>query len=1050
MIESTIENVVSLQTQLSSWFTRSGREFVTSSDGVTDSSSPEDVEEEFVESPVRSRGVSGVSLNSVYDVSGSVEFSIPGKESSNISPERADISSNSSSYFSPEDVETIHPANESLASTGPYPLNSSFSTFDRDSLKSQPKNSSSSSLESVYNASEFNLASSMSSESKVGVAPLDLEPVSPEFGLRKVISPTNSCYQAAASDHKAQGHRSIELSANDISSRSRAFSDRTQTSQSREQPLQGRERASSHRPPSGSRNSNTNRNSKRLSIERESSMRPRIDSLNLSSAESPSKSISSANSSFRMPTPQAREIVSLTESFYQQPEHLPVFADVLVPVQLGSNSHQEVIGAYTVDRGNVFVSVAAPMPITEREIIEQRIRCSELRLQQEAENLKKKNLMSTINRRLFGESVQPSLQQQLSLIDPNELAAGGRGASATSAEETSNRSIDSEMVPGDKKFRRRDLLFFVIEADDVDERNAATRESTYHVTISIRQPKLSKSTKSPQGSRSDTMVYHGLKSRMHAIRFAEATAPPVWHDSNKFCHLCSHSFALLRKGKHCRNCGQMICYECSSKCWPSSMLPATFHNNEKIVRICDSCIYVADAFAEALREGDLMRAKLVYSTGNVNTRCPFTSPGSSESAHPVHMAAYGGDLEVLKWLLEELLCPLYEDSSVTIATGEVVDAQPLVTSTGLTCFGIAAKQGNVEMMEYLASQHGAKVTEVSDIRVLWTALHAALDIPGDPPSLPGPGFAGSISRWLGGAMSSISMTSSPETVPLSANLITGNPDAGFFVTADVAAVIPQYHLNRPTPSTAAGARSPEQRQRSATPETTPNSSGRLNQQQLNAQQSTKKNARAVAMVENEILRIAQIHHPELGAQLQNQAHGTAAITLPYSDHDVMDFHDYTLGQLPSRRRRLSSSSTGSQGNASHAAPAQETSSYVAPRYQGQTRRTVRGSANEAPSVYGPSNFGRRAATPTAPALRTTSRSTPDGPPGAVHLVPRNRSNPGPTHSNQQQQQAQALDRGANQGDASRPPQPPQQQQGQRQGQSHPHPHAQQPTPSQAH
>ena len=46
---------------------------------------------------------------------------------------------------------------------------------------------------------------------------------------------------------------------------------------------------------------------------------------------------------------------------------------------------------------------------------------------------------------------------------------------------------------------------------------------------------------------------------------------------------------LLRPGHHCRNCGYWVCTSCSSKAWPSNMVPATYHDQEVFVRVCDSC-----------------------------------------------------------------------------------------------------------------------------------------------------------------------------------------------------------------------------------------------------------------------------------------------------------------------------------------------------------------------------------------------------------------------------------------------------------------------------
>jgi hypothetical protein len=72
---------------------------------------------------------------------------------------------------------------------------------------------------------------------------------------------------------------------------------------------------------------------------------------------------------------------------------------------------------------------------------------------------------------------------------------------------------------------------------------------------------------------------------------AETLVPPLWagDDDEQYCIICKFSFAFLRKGHHCRNCGYLVCHNCSSKTWPSEMLPSTYHFNEKYCRVCDVC-----------------------------------------------------------------------------------------------------------------------------------------------------------------------------------------------------------------------------------------------------------------------------------------------------------------------------------------------------------------------------------------------------------------------------------------------------------------------------
>ena len=93
------------------------------------------------------------------------------------------------------------------------------------------------------------------------------------------------------------------------------------------------------------------------------------------------------------------------------------------------------------------------------------------------------------------------------------------------------------------------------------------------------------------GKRPDVISLGKTHSRARAELACRRLAPPLWSgDSDpQVCIICLHTFALLRPGHHCRNCGYLVCTSCSSKAWPSSMLPSTYHDHEVFVRVCDSC-----------------------------------------------------------------------------------------------------------------------------------------------------------------------------------------------------------------------------------------------------------------------------------------------------------------------------------------------------------------------------------------------------------------------------------------------------------------------------
>ena len=168
------------------------------------------------------------------------------------------------------------------------------------------------------------------------------------------------------------------------------------------------------------------------------------------------------------------------------------------------------------------------------------------------------------------------------------------------------------------------------------------------------------------------------------------------------------------KGHHCRNCGYLCCSKCSSK-WPNVMLPTTYHNNEKLVRICDNCNYLTERFMNALLMGNYEETLAIYTIGNVNLHTPicFFEPYQ----YPLHLAIMGQNIFILKWLVEDRLINPLDDYKNEVTNGE-----------GQTLLAVAAKYANVDIMEYLTRVCGCNVTLITDIRLLHRALHVALKV----------------------------------------------------------------------------------------------------------------------------------------------------------------------------------------------------------------------------------------------------------------------------------------------------------------------------------
>jgi hypothetical protein len=79
-----------------------------------------------------------------------------------------------------------------------------------------------------------------------------------------------------------------------------------------------------------------------------------------------------------------------------------------------------------------------------------------------------------------------------------------------------------------------------------------------------------------------------------------------------------------------------VCVSCSNKAWPSTMLPTTYHDQEKYVRVCTSCQTGTELFVRGLRQGDYQSVLSLYASGNVNLHCPISI--YVNNAHPVYIS----------------------------------------------------------------------------------------------------------------------------------------------------------------------------------------------------------------------------------------------------------------------------------------------------------------------------------------------------------------------------------------------------------------------------
>lgn len=179
------------------------------------------------------------------------------------------------------------------------------------------------------------------------------------------------------------------------------------------------------------------------------------------------------------------------------------------------------------------------------------------------------------------------------------------------------------------------------------------------------------------------------------------------------CHICSSRFALLRRPSHCRNCGVVVCKECSVS-WPSKMIPDTYNiKKENSVNICRSCDWLSSNFRLALLQGSQDRAVALHAAGNINLHAPFGNV-KGELLYPVHCAVLGGSLSLLKWLVDENSCPI-KSLRVSGSRESGGSYTPVVTSKGRSLLGIALENRNVDIVRYLVVRKGVSLASEQDI-----------------------------------------------------------------------------------------------------------------------------------------------------------------------------------------------------------------------------------------------------------------------------------------------------------------------------------------------
>jgi hypothetical protein len=112
------------------------------------------------------------------------------------------------------------------------------------------------------------------------------------------------------------------------------------------------------------------------------------------------------------------------------------------------------------------------------------------------------------------------------------------------------------------------------------------------------------------------------------IAITAASAPPTYvvQVKNSLCKICEEPFNKYLKAENCRNCGQLVCPDCSAESWPQSMLPETYNETKSPqLRVCKACDQAMERFAAALKSGDLDVVQALYRMGNINLHHPYVT-----------------------------------------------------------------------------------------------------------------------------------------------------------------------------------------------------------------------------------------------------------------------------------------------------------------------------------------------------------------------------------------------------------------------------------------
>ncbi|GAX16979.1 hypothetical protein FisN_5Hh358 [Fistulifera solaris] len=310
-----------------------------------------------------------------------------------------------------------------------------------------------------------------------------------------------------------------------------------------------------------------------------------------------------------------------------------------------------------------------------------------------------------------------------------DLNIGGDSSSAIESSKLSQRTRSlgkffgvqgrqSSNTDLDRRIRPRTLLAATVY------HNAAT--NLWITTINTNQRGVAKD---PNLANKYLKAF-SFHSEHEARESAIANAPPkmVPLSDSPSCFMCEGKFNVFRRPCHCRNCGVCVCKDCSTS-WSAKQIPDTYNlKNKTSVKICKGCDTLSSKFKEALLAGNLEDAIAIYISGNVNLRTPFPERNKKgELIYPVMCAVQGGNLDVVRWLIEDHFCPIKQIQQTGLGRmAKRGEGALITTSKGRTVLSIALEGLQIDILRYFVVDCRMSLHGVADLKTVLKALEATL------------------------------------------------------------------------------------------------------------------------------------------------------------------------------------------------------------------------------------------------------------------------------------------------------------------------------------